>query len=60
MVMQVDPKFANLGIVGGMREIYQNGKTHRVGYDGRFAVAKGWRGTSRFLPRNLRTDFFDS
>ena len=44
MVMQVDPKYANLGIVGGMREIYQNGKTHRVGYDGQFKMAKGWRG----------------
>ena len=40
MVMQVDPKYANLGIVGGMREIYQNGKTHRVGYDGQFKWQK--------------------
>jgi len=44
MVMQVDPKFSNLGILGGMREIYRSGKTHRVGYDGKFAVARGWRG----------------
>lgn len=44
MVMQVDPKFGRLGILGGIREIYQNGKTHRVGYDGKFAMARGWRG----------------
>ena len=44
MLMQVDPTYRGLGIVGGLGNIYKVGRMHRIGVDGQFGVASGWRG----------------
>jgi len=47
MCLQVDPVYRGLGVSGGMRRIFMDGKTHRVwsakGIEG-YAKASGWRG----------------
>ena len=55
----MDPVYRGLGVSGGMRRIFMDGKTHRVwsakGIEG-YAKASGWRG--KRIPLTLPAALF--